>query len=182
MRRERLFLSISALPWGSVWTGSIYELWLSETDTHYQLFCWSCIHHGVIKSCSEACGRKAHRLQQCVVSPSSRHHRPSTIHLRVPAEWNVNIIFWLLIVRLSHCCCQCHCLRWSLVHPDCIPTCGRAGNQGTSKFRKCCFTFFFFLSLFRLLWSWWWQAKAYQVHCFVLFSTVCDIYEIGFII
>lgn len=41
------------------------------------------------------------------------------------------ILAELLTVWLSHCCCQYNCWHWSLVHPDCIPTCYLAGHQGT---------------------------------------------------
>lgn len=92
MRHERLFSSISTLPWGSVWSVSIQTL--TKRDRHTLsalLLTGSCILHGVTapKSSSEARGRKAHKLQRVFALVSFSCERPADhqpYYLRVPVE------------------------------------------------------------------------------------------------
>lgn len=193
MRHERLFLSISTLPWGSVWSVSIQTL--TKRDRHTLsalLLMGSCILHGVTtpNPAPRHVAGKPTNCNMCCTCEFLLRTPQIISHLLEGTCWmkcKPYILAELLIVWLSHCYCQYHCWHWSLVHPDCIPTCDRAGHQGTWRanlenvfyFALCC-------SCVWLLWSWWCHTDSFQVHpfffYFVLFCTVCDIYEIGFIV
>lgn len=129
--------SISSLPWGSVWTMSIQTL--TKWDRHTLsalLLMGSCILHGVTApnlsprhaagkptNCNMCCACEFLLLMPQIIS----HILGGTCWMKCKHS----ILAELLIVWLSHCCCQFHCWHRSLMHPDCIPTCDRVGHQGT---------------------------------------------------
>lgn len=166
MRHEHLFLSISSLPWGSVWTVSIQTLNKQETNTVS-----SSVDGDLYPTWPNPAPRLAARKPtNCNIGCICEFVLllPQIIsHILEGTCWMKckHILAELLIVWLCHCYCQYQCWHGSLVCPDCISTCGHAGNQGAWQVHL------------ENVFSWWWPADTFQVHCYIWFSTMCNIWN-----
>lgn len=176
MRHERIFLpfrTLSTLPWGSVWTVSIQTLTNQDRHTLSTLLLMgSCILRGVTTT-----------------NPAPGHAAGKPTHCNTCCTCEFVLLMPHIISHILEGTCWRKCKHYTLVELLTLELSSPwlytymwlcwSSRDMRNTFRKCIFLFFSvccFLATVELIMSKFTSAS------FFLFCTVCDIYEIGFII